>query len=139
MVKNLSNIVVLETNIFVSALMFGGKPGQVMELASQKVFSVVTSPVLLGELVETLSKKFDFDTLHLRLAEKKIKQLTRVVQPTTEINVVRDTSDNRVLETAVEGKAQYIVTGDSDLLDLKQYKNITILTVTEFLRVLEGK
>ena len=50
------------------------------------------------------------------------------------INAVRDDDDNRVLEAAVEGKCEYVVTGDEDLLSLQNYGGIKIITPAEFLR-----
>ena len=55
-----------------------------------------------------------------------------VVNPRNSLKVARDDDDNRVLEAAITGKCEYIVTGDEDLLSLKKYKNIKILTPAEF-------
>ena len=62
-----------------------------------------------------------------------------LVVPTESLNVVQeDESDNRYLECAIEGKAQYIVSGDKHLLDVSEYKGINILTPAEFVTLLSG-
>lgn len=125
--------VVLDTNILISGLGFKGKPRQILHLLFQKRVLGVTSPVLLAEFQEVVNKKFPQLALRLASIEKKLKRTLQVVQPKVSIKVSRDEDDNRVLEAAWEGNCDYIVTGDSDLLDLKNYKKIKILTAEEFL------
>ncbi len=60
--------------------------------------------------------------------------LFQVISPVTKLDVVRDKSDNKVIECALDGMADYIVTGDPDLLALKEFRNIKIVTADEFLR-----
>lgn len=128
---------VLDTNIIVSALVFGGKPEDVLILTLQKDILAVTSPSLITELDETLIKKFDYSKKRIQQVERKIRKSFRIVNPTQEIHIQQDEDDNRVLEAAVEGKCNYIITGDKELLDLGAYKGIKIVTATQFLSILE--
>jgi uncharacterized protein len=129
--------VTLDTNVLVSALVFGGKPEQVYNLVLEKQIVAITSTILLAELLEILSKKFDFELLRIEQLEKVIKRHFKIVYPSNTIKVVRDEDDNRVLEAAVAGKCQFIITGDKDLLDLKVYQGIKIMTADQFLNLLE--
>jgi putative PIN family toxin of toxin-antitoxin system len=129
--------VLLDTNILISAIGFGGKPRQILQLVLEKKIKAVTSPILLAEFHEIINKKFPNLAPHLQLIETKIKSIFLVVYPKVSINIVRDKDDNRVLEAAVQGKCQYIITGDKDLLELKIYQEIKIVTSEIFLKQLE--
>lgn len=128
--------VVLDTNILVSALIFGGKPEQVYNLVLEKQITAVISMVLFSELLETLIKKFNFVPKRIEQLERVIKKHFKIVYPKATINAIKDDDDNRVLEAALESRCGYIVTGDSDLLDLKTFKNIKIVTPDIFLSAL---
>lgn len=125
--------VVLDTNVLISAIVFGGKPREILEMVKNKELSGVISPVLVAELEEILSKKIKYPKERVLQVEKKMKKILRVVRPVKPIKVARDDDDNRVLEAAIEGNCEYVVTGDKDLLDLKRYQGVRILTPTEFL------
>ncbi len=125
--------VVLDTNIFISALVFGGKPEEIYRLVLTKKLTAYISPIILAEIIEILTKRFNFNQIRLRQIERKIRKSFMIVNPTRDINVIRDPDDDRILEAAIEGNCDYIVTGDKDLLDLKKYKKIKILTSEQFL------
>jgi|SRR3989344_2148486 len=124
---------ILDTNILISALVFGGKPEQIYNLVLEKQVLAVTSIVLIAELLEILTKKFHFEQNKIKQLENIIRKHFLIVQPKNTLNIVRDEDDNRVLEAAIEGKCQYIITGDKDLLDLESYEDIKILPVELFL------
>ena len=126
--------VLLDTNILISALGFGGLPRKTFTLAVEKKIRAVTSPTLLAELKEVVSKKFPKLSPNLAAIEKIIKKSFIIVQPKTTINVLKDIDDNRVLEAALEAKVKFIVTGDKELLGLKEFKDIKIVSPTEFLK-----
>ena len=134
MVKKVAKVV-LDTNVLISGVVFAGKPKELLELAKIKEIQGVISPILLAELGEVLSKKFAYPKTRVLQLENKLKKVFLVVHPTKLIRVVRDDDDNRVLEAAVAGKCEYVITGDEDLLSLKKYKNIKILTPTEFFKI----
>ena len=127
--------VILDTNILVSALVFGGNPVKVLLLALNKRIQVITSPILLSELTDIISKKFPLSLEDMQLLEKEMKKKFVIVHPSKILSIVRDEDDNRVLEVAVEGKCDVIVTGDEDLLELGHYKNIKIMTPSRFLNI----
>lgn len=125
--------VTLDTNILISAIGFGGKPRAILLLTLQKKVHGVISPILLAELNEVINKKFPNLELQLIKIEKQVRKKFMVVEPKKELNIVKDEDDNRVLEAAVEGKCDYIITGDKELLRLGKFKNIQILTADVFL------
>lgn len=126
--------VLLDTNILISALIFGGEPRKIFLLTLERKIQAVTSPILLAELREVISKKFPKLIPNLAIIEKIIKKSFTIVQPEISVNILKDTDDNRVLEAAVEGKCSFIITGDKELLELKSFKDIGIVKVSNFLR-----
>lgn len=125
--------IILDTNILISAFIFGGKPHQILSLVLEGKIKALTSSVLIAEFFDVVNKKFDLSTEELALTKNLIENKFTTVQPESEITISRDTDDNRILEAALEGKCSYIITGDKDLLDLKIFKNIKIVTPDDFL------
>lgn len=124
--------VVIDTNVLVSGIIFRGKPHQILQTVIDRRIQAVSSKTLLAELTEILTKKIDYSPDKIRQITDQLEDLIEIVQPDEVIRVCRDPNDNRVLEAAVAGKCDFIVTGDRDLLVLKKYKNIRILTPAEF-------
>lgn len=129
--------VTLDTNIIISGIGFGGKPRSVLQLILDNKIQVYTSSILLAELEDVTSKRFPKLANNFELIGKKIRKKFITVQPKTTLKVVKDDDDNRVLEATVEGKCDYIITGDKELLKLKSFRNIKILTPNEFLDIWE--
>ena len=125
--------VLLDTNIIVSAVVYGGKPREVLDGVWQNMFKGVTSETLLAELREVIHKKFPFHKYELRHIEERIKEDFEVVKPRKTVDLLADKDENRVLEVAVTGECDFIVTGDKDLLDIKSYKKIKVVTPADFL------
>ena len=126
--------VVLDTNVLVSAIIYGGKPKEILSLVFDKTLTAITSPVLLAELVDVLGKKFAMRSNDVLLVEQEIKKHFVLVYPKQTIDVLEnDPPDNRVLEAAVEGICGFIVTGDKELLGLKFFMNTKITTPDQFL------
>ncbi|MDO8583145.1 MAG: putative toxin-antitoxin system toxin component, PIN family [bacterium] len=125
--------VVLDTNVLVSAIIFGGKPIQIIYSVIEEEIIAVTSPILISELKKVLTRKFPLRKIDFESVVKNIEEMFTTIQPKKTINVSRDEDDNRVLEAAWESKCNYIVMGDRDLLDLKVFKKIKIVTPDTFL------
>lgn len=128
--------VVLDTNILISAIAFGGKPKEVLDLVLEEKITAITSPILLAEFKEIYRKKFPLLKEDFELTIASIEEIFETTQPTKTLYILRDNDDNRVLEAAIEGKCNYVITGDKDLLDLGIYKKIKILTTDQFLNIL---
>lgn len=126
--------VVLDTNVLISAIAFGGKPEEVLNLVLEEKIIALTSPILLAEFKEVYQKKFQLRVVDFELTIKSIEEIFETSQPKKTLDILNDEDDNRVLEAAIEGKCSFIVTGDVDLLTLRTFKKIKILTPDEFLR-----
>lgn len=125
--------VVADTNIFISALMFGGVPGTFLDLAFQGSFLLVTSSILLDELDEKLRMKFELSPADADLVRSRLEAIAEIISTPITLAVVKDDpDDDRVLECAIAGRADYIVSGDRHLLKLGSYESIPILTVRSF-------
>ena len=126
-------IVVFDTNIFVSALVF---PGGRAEEAIIRILSgtdhLVISKPLLDELLVVLARKFNRDREELSRVALWISELAESVHSSRRLNVVDDEADNRVLECAVAGKAELIITGDKALLQLKSFEGILIESLSDY-------
>ena len=131
--------VVADTNIFISALMFGGLPGSFLDLAFLRSFVLVTSPPLLDELDEKLCGKFELSRKDANLIRARLESCALVLTPDIVLQVIKDDpDDDRVLECAVAGKADYIVSGDKHLLRLGSYQGISIVTARDFMDAIES-
>jgi putative PIN family toxin of toxin-antitoxin system len=131
--------VVLDTNVYISALLFGGLPGSVLDLAILGAFTLILSPALLDELDEKLRAKFEMTMEDTAFLRARLETLGEIVEPGEVLKViVDDPDDNRVLECAVKGKADLIVSGDRHLLKLGMYRGIKIVTVRQFMESVEG-
>jgi hypothetical protein len=126
--------VVADTNVFISALMFGGLPGVFLDLALRRRFTLVTSMALLDELDEKLRGKFAVSERDALAIRAKLEGNATLADPDFGLNAVpEDPDDNRVLECAVAGKADLIVSGDRHLLRIESYDGIAIVSVRQFL------
>jgi putative PIN family toxin of toxin-antitoxin system len=130
--------VVIDTNVFVSGLTFKGKPREVLDLIWRGDIEACISSFILKELEETLKKDFSWDRDQIKHAIEKLKAEIILIQPKNKVSVIKGKDDdNRILECAIEGKVQYLISGDrKHLLPLKEYKGIKILSPAEFLRLL---
>jgi putative PIN family toxin of toxin-antitoxin system len=126
--------VVADTNVLISALMFGGLPGRFLELALGRRFTLLASKALLDELDEKLRGKFAVSESDALAIRAKLEGNARLADSDFRLNAVPDDpDDNRVLECAVAGKADSIVSGDRHLLRIGSYEGIAIVTVRQFL------
>jgi len=130
--------VVLDTNVIVSALLFGGYPERVFLAGLRGEIQLLTSRALLRELESVLHEKFKLDVRLVKDTMDLLKTLAEIVETTSQLKVIaHPDDDNRVLECAVDGNAEFIVTGDTKhILPLKVYKGIKILRPSEFAKLL---
>jgi len=123
--------VVFDTNILLSAFIFGGNPERLFELARSKKIQLLTSSSILAEFATRLKDKFLWDDVDIAEAIKTIGYSSELIRPTQKLSVLRDDPDNRVLECALEGKTDFIVSGDKHLLTLKEFRKIPIIKAAE--------
>lgn len=133
-----NNRVVLDTNIIVSALIFGGIPRKVTDLVVDKKFRPVMSEELMTELRRVITEKFPLARHELEIYEKLMRRYAIwVVLGNRRVIASRDPDDDKFIETAVAGDCKYIISGDKDLLTLETYGGIKILSASDFLISIE--
>jgi len=130
--------VVLDTNIYVSAFIGrNGTPFRTWRAALDRSYTLVTSPAIVNELGRILRTRFAWHDGRIIRRLKKVARAAEVVTPPFTLRAVAaDASDNRILECAIAGQADLIVSGDRHLLDLKSFQNIPIIRPADFRRIL---
>ena len=126
--------IVIDTNVVVSALFFGGRPKELlMTLLARKMEAFASAEIITEyqETVEELCLRYPGNPSRLPLTE--VISLMNIIEPVSHVDICRDPEDNKFIECAIDAKCIYIVSGDKDLLSLGKYKNVKIVTVTDFL------
>ncbi len=129
--------VVLDTNTLISAFLFSGTASRLVPLWQSRHITVLVSKAILQEYLRVLAyPKFRLSDQEIkRLIEEELLPFVQTVRVRRHLTIVqRDPEDNKFLECAVAGRAEYIVTGDQDLRELNSYRGITVLAVGEFLK-----
>jgi putative PIN family toxin of toxin-antitoxin system len=128
--------VVFDTNIFISAFVI---PGSLAEKAILKIIeekdSLWISKDIIDEVLSVLSSKFGRDREGLSHVAVTLSELAELVKPARRIKLFRDEPDNRVLECAIYGKADLLVTGDKEILQLGEYRGVKIISLKEYLEL----
>lgn len=131
--------IVIDTNVYISAIFWGGKPREVLELGRNGRISIFTSSEIQAEIEMKLKTKF-------RIEENEVAQIlldyamfTMPIKPLHRIAIIEaDPDDDKFMECALAARAGYIVSGDKHLLNLKNYQGIQIKKPAEFLEIFEG-
>jgi uncharacterized protein len=132
--------VTADSNIWVSAFTFRGKPRRLIEMAGAGEIRIDISEPIMQEVLRVLRLKFEWTPRPLREAELQMKAIAHKVTPTKAVDVVKDDpSDNRILECAVEARSDCVVTGDKDLLRLGKHESIRILNASELLDLIHDQ
>ncbi len=133
--------VVIDVNVWISGLLWGGTPAQVLQLARQRAIASHISLELLLEFETSLSRP-KFQT-QLQKRNQTVKSLSSIAQSIStlvaissiEIPQLRDQNDVKILATAIAAQAQILITGDLDLLILHPFRTIQILTHGDFQQI----
>ncbi len=132
--------VVLDTNIFISAFLRGGKPRAVLERAIEGKDNLFISRPILAELAEVLTRpKFGLDGELVERFVREIEDIAEIMTIKERIHTLcRDVDDNAIVKCAVAASAEVVVTGDEDLLSLVAYRKIRIMTASGYLDLPKG-
>lgn len=132
--------VTADSNIYVSALQFGGKPQTLLDLAQDGQIELALSDGILDEALRILHDKFQRTPEYLRDVKAQLRAVTVYISPTERLDVVKaDPTDNKVLECALSAGSEVVVSGDRHLLDLSEFRGIPVITVATFLERLQGR
>lgn len=132
-------VAVLDTNIFVSGIHWSGPSEKVLHLWIEGKFVSVCSLPIIDEITRVLMAfKVPLGPEDISWWESLILEKSIIVFPVGHIEIVRDDpDDNKFIEAAVEGKADYIVSQDKHLLNIKEYNGIKIVHPKEFLQIID--
>ncbi len=126
--------VVFDTNIFISALVI---PGSLADKALSRIIErqdeLVISMDIIKEVVSVLSSKFGREREALSHVAVILRDLGELVRHDQQVRVFKDEPDNGILECAVFGKADLLVTGDKEMLRLKDYMGIRITSLRDYI------
>jgi len=120
--------VVPDTNIIISSVFWRGNPYEIIRRGILGEYQLVISSKILDEVVDKLRNKFQFPEENIQELIDILVTYCHVIDVTSKFDIVRDKKDNKIVECAFDGKVGYIVTGDPDLLVLKEFKGIKIVT-----------
>ena len=126
-----------DTNVLISALIYPrGKPYQLLQMAIAGDITLTVSQAIVDEVAEVLRRKFGARPDFIDEVRQVIGAAARMVAPAVRLDVIKDDpDDNRILECAVTAGSDVIVTGDKDLLRLRSYDSIRIVTVADFVEL----
>ena len=128
--------VVLDTNVYLSGIIFGGNSGHLLDLAIEGKLTIISSAAILLEISDKLKNKFHWNKEQIIVTIKSIAKLSEVVTPKKKLQIVKkDKDDNKIIEAAYESDSDFIITGDKHLLEIKKYQNIHIISPSQFLSV----
>jgi len=126
--------IVIDTNVIASGVFFGGKPGKLLEMVVSKELEAYITEDILTEYKETLEELCSrYPSKPPRLPLSILLATMKMIQPHSTVQVCRDPDDDKFIECALDAQCVYIVSGDQDLLSVRQYERVRIVTVSEFL------
>lgn len=124
--------IVIDTNVLISGLFFGGYPGQVLRYVCDWFFTSCISIDILKEYNQTILKLSEKYQMANNEILKPFLKDSLFVNVKSNLKVCRDSSDDKFINCAIDAKAIYIVSGDDDLLSLKNVEGIEIITAKDF-------
>ena len=126
-----------DTNIIISSVFWRGNPYEVVRKGILGEYQLVISAEILDEVVNKLRNKFKFPEESIQELIDILMTYCHIIDVKSKFDVARDKNDNKIVECAFDGKADYVVTGDPDLLVLKEFRGIKIIAARKFLEEIE--
>lgn len=125
--------IVIDTNVLISGVFFGGFPQKILtSIVNQKIIACATTEII-NEYEEIVQEMINRKQGHINKSIlSPLIRVMEIINPISHIEVCRDPDDNKFLECAKDSNALYIVSGDKDLLVIKEYENIQIVTAKDF-------
>ena len=130
--------IVLDTNVLVSALHFGGRPRRLLDDVLRGDHTLIIGPAILGELEAVLVETCGWTSDRAAAVRAELEAIAEVVTPVEVPRVSRDPDDDQILAIAVIGAADALVTGDAYLLALGAYGGVNIISVADFEMMARG-
>jgi hypothetical protein len=134
--------IVLDTNVWLSGVFWDGEASKILEKAENKNIQIIISEDILSEIITVLNKesKFQKYILNLKLSIedllRTILSISTLIETKTKLDIIKaDPKDNIILEAAIEGKVEYLISYDNHLLNMIEFRNIKIVSPGEFLKL----
>jgi len=134
--------VVLDTNVLVSGLIMLGKPRELLSIVARREANLVLSREILNEFMKVVKRKKFTEYVAEEQIERFVENIERIaefIEPESRFEVVDDPKDDIVINTAIDGRADLIISGDHHLLSLKEFRGIKIVSVEEAVRKLKKR
>jgi uncharacterized protein len=130
--------IVCDTNILISAIVFGGNAKRIVQLASEGSLINFISPAIVNEIENVLIRpKFGFSAEQVAEITQLFYESFEYIIPTTVLDCIStDPDDDRILELAFDAHVDYIISGDKHLLSLNSWEAIPIIKSAQFLQLL---
>jgi len=129
----------LDTNIWLSSILWTGRPYWIRKAIEGKEFISVTSLKILNELTRVLREYFQFSDDDAYEWYLRVGEMSEVLSPKLTLNLIEDDpDDNKFVECALEGRARYVVTRDRHLLKVKEYEGVRMVDDGKFIGILKG-
>jgi hypothetical protein len=125
--------VVVDTNVIFSGLVFGGNPALVLKSFDSPSRTLLLTDHILRETETVLRSKSGWDDKVIARVLADLVNVAEWIKPASTVSECRDPDDNRILEAALAGSADCIVTGDADLLSMRSFRGMQIVSVAAFL------
>ena len=131
--------IVVDTNVLVSAILFGGRPAELIRFVLMHTVSAVATQEIIEEYQSTVDYLLEkYGGREVRIPLEIICSAMEIIPAQSRVKVCRDPDDDKFLSCAMDGQCCYIVSGDKDLLTLKRYRDVKIVTVSEFFELLNA-
>lgn len=133
--------IVLDTNVWLSAIFWEGEASKIIELAEKRKFEIIISKDIILEIIGVLNKETKFHKFMQEIEQnigdliKTILSISNLIRIKTKVDIVKEhPADNIILEAAIAGKADFIVSYDKHILNLLEFRGIRVIEPTEFLK-----
>ena len=132
--------ITIDTNVLISGSLWTGASDKILEKIENKEIDLILSNDIIGEFSEVLNyeeikNKIIDKGLEIKRTVEKIISFSTIIEPSEKLDVItEDPDDNIILECAVEGNVDFIISQDKHLLNLKEFRGIKIMNPTDFLR-----
>lgn len=132
--------VVLDTNVYISAIIIGGVCEKLFEEIQKRDFKIFISPFLIQEIIKVLKKKFKWDDEMIQFVICFLLEKAILIYPQKKVFIIKEKEDdNRILEIALEAKAHFLISGDKKhILPLKKINHTQIISPKNFLKILKN-
>lgn len=125
--------IVIDTNVLISGVFFGGFPRKILSAVAAKKITACATAEIIDEYEEIVQEMLNRKQGHInRAILRPLIKTMEIIAPVTHVEICRDPDDNKFLACAKDSRALYIVSGDKDLLVIKQFEDIQIVTAKNF-------